>query len=101
MTRDFTFVSDLVKAVRLLIDAAPALPDDRDADVPGDTLSAVAPHRVVVVVPRCDTEGHTGVLQQREDGLDDLSSPMDLMVDATWAACADACMSAFVRACIL
>ncbi len=47
MTRDFTFVSDLVKAVRLLIDAAPALPDDRDADIPGDTLSAVAPHRVV------------------------------------------------------
>ena len=47
MTRDFTFVSDLVKAVRLLIDAAPALPDDRDADIPGDTLSAVAPLRVV------------------------------------------------------
>ncbi len=42
MARDFTFVDDLVKAIRLLIDAVPG-----EAPVPGDTLSPVAPYRVV------------------------------------------------------
>ena len=31
-----------------------------------------------------------GQLTERETGLDALSSPMDLMEGATWAACADA-----------
>ena len=47
MTRDFTYVGDLVKAVRLLIDVPPLPVDDRPAPIAGDTLSAVAPHRVV------------------------------------------------------
>lgn len=43
MRRDFTFVTDLVRAIRLLIDAVPG-----DAPVgPEDSLSPVAPHRVV------------------------------------------------------
>lgn len=47
MSRDFTYVSDLVKAVRLLIDAAPPLIEDREKPIERDTLSPVGPHRVV------------------------------------------------------
>ncbi len=47
MTRDFTFVNDLVKAIRLLIDVPPLPVEGRSAPIDGDTLSAVAPHRVV------------------------------------------------------
>ena len=44
--RDFTYIDDLVHAIRLLIDAAPERPDD--GSVPeGDSLSPVAPYRVV------------------------------------------------------
>ncbi|TCS66567.1 UDP-glucuronate 4-epimerase [Primorskyibacter sedentarius] len=46
MYRDFTYVEDLVRAIRLLIDAVPELPED--GVVPeGDSLSPVAPYRVV------------------------------------------------------
>ena len=47
MYRDFTYVDDLVRAIRLLIDAAPELPEHRD-DIPEfDSISPVAPFRVV------------------------------------------------------
>ena len=47
MYRDFTYVDDLVRAIRLLIDAAPELPEQRE-DVPEfDSISPVAPFRVV------------------------------------------------------
>jgi len=47
MYRDFTFVADLVRGIRLLIDAVPQRVDD-PATIPAwDTLSPVAPHRVV------------------------------------------------------
>lgn len=43
MQRDFTYVTDLVRAIRLLMDAVPG-----DSPVgPEDSLSPVAPHRVV------------------------------------------------------
>ena len=46
MYRDFTYVDDLVRAIRLLIDAAPERP--ANGVVPeGDSLSPVAPYRVV------------------------------------------------------
>ena len=46
MYRDFTYVDDLVRAIRLLIDVAPVRPVD--GVVPeGDSLSPVAPYRVV------------------------------------------------------
>jgi UDP-glucuronate 4-epimerase len=46
MYRDFTYVDDLVQAIRLLIDAVPVRP--ADGVVPdGDSLSPVAPYRVV------------------------------------------------------
>ncbi|MCF2906220.1 GDP-mannose 4,6-dehydratase [Octadecabacter sp. CECT 8868] len=44
MSRDFTYVTDLVRGIRLLLDAAP----ERLDEVPeGDSLSPVAPHRIV------------------------------------------------------
>ncbi|MGJ8617060.1 MAG: NAD-dependent epimerase/dehydratase family protein [Sulfitobacter sp.] len=46
MYRDFTYVDDLVRAIRLLIDAVPVRPTD--GIVPeGDSLSPAAPYRVV------------------------------------------------------
>lgn len=47
MYRDFTYVEDLVRGIRLLIDAVPERPASRDDIVPGDSLSPVAPYRVV------------------------------------------------------
>ena len=47
MYRDFTYVEDLVRGIRLLIDAAPMRPDHRDEIEEGDSLSPVAPWRVV------------------------------------------------------
>ncbi len=46
MYRDFTYVDDLVRAIRLLIDAVPVRPADGVVDE-GDSLSPVAPYRVV------------------------------------------------------
>ncbi|WP_391481672.1 NAD-dependent epimerase/dehydratase family protein [Nereida sp. NH-UV-3] len=46
MSRDFTYVSDLVEAIRLLIEAVP----ERSEDIaPNDSLSPVAPWRAVNV----------------------------------------------------
>lgn len=46
MRRDFTYVDDLVRAIRLLMDVVPRRPED--GQVPeGDSLSPVAPYRVV------------------------------------------------------
>ncbi len=47
MRRDFTYVDDLVEAVRRLVDTAPARPSGSDQVAPGDSLSPVAPWRVV------------------------------------------------------
>ncbi len=47
MFRDFTFVTDLVRGIRLLIDAVPERPESKE-DIPEwDSLSPVAPWRVV------------------------------------------------------
>ena len=46
MYRDFTYVDDLVRAIRLLIDVAPVRPADGIV-TDGDSLSTVAPYRVV------------------------------------------------------
>lgn len=46
MWRDFTYVTDLVRGIRLLIDVVPERP--ADGVVPdGDSLSPVAPYRIV------------------------------------------------------
>lgn len=47
MYRDFTYVDDLVRGIRLLIDAVPVRPATRE-DIPEwDSLSPVAPFRIV------------------------------------------------------
>jgi len=47
MYRDFTHVDDLVHGIRLLIDTVPVRPASGDDIAPGDSLSPVAPFRVV------------------------------------------------------
>jgi len=47
MYRDFTYVDDLVRGIRLLIDEVPKRPESREDIVVGDSLSPVAPHRIV------------------------------------------------------
>lgn len=46
MHRDFTYVTDLVRGIRLLIDTPPVRPDNRKVPE-GDSLSPVAPYRIV------------------------------------------------------
>jgi UDP-glucuronate 4-epimerase len=47
MLRDFTYVTDLVRAMRLLIPVIPPLSDSRDGIAASDSLSPVAPYRIV------------------------------------------------------
>lgn len=47
MHRDFTYVADLVWAIRLLIDVPPVRPASSDEIEDGDSLSPVAPFRIV------------------------------------------------------
>lgn len=47
MRRDFTYVDDLVDGIVRLIDAVPVRPADPADIAPGDSLSPVAPYRIV------------------------------------------------------
>ncbi|WP_050927494.1 NAD-dependent epimerase/dehydratase family protein [Aestuariivita boseongensis] len=47
MWRDFTYVDDLVRAIRLLMDAVPERPESAADIAEGDSLSPVAPYRIV------------------------------------------------------
>lgn len=47
MFRDFTYVDDLVRAIRLLFDTAPVRPASKADILDGDSLSPVAPFRIV------------------------------------------------------
>jgi UDP-glucuronate 4-epimerase len=47
MYRDFTYVDDLVRGIRLLMDAVPVRPQSPQDVAEGDSLSPVAPYRVV------------------------------------------------------
>jgi UDP-glucuronate 4-epimerase len=47
MYRDFTYVDDLVRSIRLLIDVIPPSPAADHERLPGDSLSPVAPFRIV------------------------------------------------------
>lgn len=49
MFRDFTYVEDLVRGIRLLIDSPPVRPENKDDIEEGDSLSPAAPYRVVNV----------------------------------------------------
>lgn len=47
MRRDFTYIDDLVSGIRLLVDAVPQRPAEASEIAEGDSLSPVAPWRVV------------------------------------------------------
>ncbi|BBI21184.1 UDP-glucuronate 5-epimerase [Qipengyuania flava] len=47
MYRDFTYVEDLVRGIRLLIDVIPERTTTADCVIEGDSLSPVAPYRIV------------------------------------------------------
>lgn len=47
MFRDFTYVDDLVEGIRLLIDTPPTRPNSPEDIEDGDSLSPVAPYRVI------------------------------------------------------
>ncbi|MEO0750837.1 MAG: NAD-dependent epimerase/dehydratase family protein, partial [Pseudomonadota bacterium] len=47
MYRDFTYIDDLVRGIRLLMDAIPVRPDRAEDIEEGDSLSPVAPYRIV------------------------------------------------------
>ena len=47
MFRDFTYVGDLVRGIALLTDVAPVRPESPDEIEDGDSLSPVAPYRIV------------------------------------------------------
>lgn len=47
MWRDFTYVTDLARGIRLLIDIAPPAPGTYSNCIEGDSISSVAPYRVV------------------------------------------------------
>jgi UDP-glucuronate 4-epimerase len=47
MERDFTYVADLVRAIELLIGVPPRLPAERGEVLPNDSISPVAPFRIV------------------------------------------------------
>jgi len=47
MLRDFTYVGDLVRAISLLIPIIPPGPQDRNDVSPNDSLSPVAPFRII------------------------------------------------------
>lgn len=47
MHRDFTYIDDLVRGIRLLMDVVPVKPASKDTIESGDSLSHAAPFRVV------------------------------------------------------
>ncbi|MEP5153112.1 GDP-mannose 4,6-dehydratase [Planktotalea sp.] len=47
LSRDFTYIDDLVTGIRLLIDTPPERPDSAETIEQGDSLSTIAPYRIV------------------------------------------------------
>lgn len=47
MKRDFTYVEDLVEAIRLLVDCVPVFPVEELGAYEQDSISPIAPHRIV------------------------------------------------------
>ncbi|WP_353227973.1 NAD-dependent epimerase/dehydratase family protein [Novosphingobium sp.] len=89
MYRDFTYVGDLVRGIRLLIDAVPVRADD-PATIPAwDTLSPAAPFRVVNI-GNSDTVKLTDFIDaiERECGRKAIRRELPMQkgdVPATWA----------------
>lgn len=91
MWRDFTYVEDLVRGVMLLIDAVPQRPSSRDEIAAGDSLSPVAPYRVVNIGNnhKVRLDALVDVIEQ-EIGKPAIRNYMDIQpgdVTAAWADC--------------
>lgn len=89
MSRDFTYVSDLVEGIIGLIAAAPVRPESPDLVPEGDSLSAVAPFRVVNI-GNSDSVRLLDFIEAIEDALGQRATRnfMDMQpgdVPATWA----------------
>jgi UDP-glucuronate 4-epimerase len=89
MYRDFTYVEDLVRGIRLLIDAVPERPASRDAICEGDSLSPVAPFRIVNIgnSDKVRLEDFIDAIEA-ELGMKAIRNYMDMQpcdVPATWA----------------
>lgn len=89
MYRDFTYVDDLVRGISLLIDAVPQRPTSRADIMPGDSLSPVAPYRVVNI-GNSDKVGLLDFIEAIEVCLDKkaIRNYMEMQkgdVPATWA----------------
>lgn len=89
MWRDFTYVEDLVRAIRLLIDAPPVRPAEGETPPAGDSLSPVAPFRVVNIgnSDKVRLEDFIDTIEQ-ELGRKAIRNYMDMQtgdVPATWA----------------
>lgn len=89
MWRDFTYVEDLVRGIRLLIDAAPPGADARAETIDGDSLSPAAPFRVVNI-GNSDKVRLLDFVEAIEDevGTKAIRNYMDMQmgdVPATWA----------------
>lgn len=89
MWRDFTAVSDLVEAVRLLIDVPPVRPAQGEAIPEGDSLSPDAPFRIVNI-GNSDSVKLTDFIDALEDvlGVKAIRNLMPMQkgdVPATWA----------------
>ncbi|MBA3908516.1 MAG: UDP-glucuronate 5-epimerase [Rhodobacter sp.] len=91
MARDFTYVTDLVRGIRLLIDLPPIQPVTPEAIAPGDSLSPVAPFRTVNIgnsqrVPLMDYIAEI----ERALGLEIRKTFLEMQkgdVPETWADC--------------
>jgi UDP-glucuronate 4-epimerase len=89
MYRDFTHVRDLVRGIRLLIDAIPERPEAPKDITEGDTLSPVAPFRIVNI-GNSDKVRLLDFIEAIEDtlGKKAIRNYMDIQpgdVPATWA----------------
>ncbi len=89
MYRDFTYVEDLARGIRLLIDAVPERPASREAVPEGDSLSPVAPFRIVNIgnSDKVRLEDFVDAIEQ-EIGKKAIRNYMDMQpgdVPATWA----------------
>lgn len=89
MWRDFTYVEDLVRGIRLLIDTPPQRPASRADIAPGDSLSPVGPFRIVNI-GNSDKVRLLDFVEAIEDelGIKAARNLMDMQtgdVPATWA----------------
>jgi UDP-glucuronate 4-epimerase len=91
MKRDFTYVADLVKAISLLIDIPPGSPGATVDKIPGDSISSVAPYRVVNI-GNSDMVELNQFIKAIENALGKkaIKNMMGMQkgdVEATWADC--------------